>query len=237
MMNGDHVSRFTDDHRLSELRAKHARCVRERLRERRGLQEVGAVCRSLESPTTATDKTTAGRVEAGAPSPCPRISTSCSPRRSGGSTANQSETRDFKQKQGSGRASPEHPKRGMQLGAPPHEDQNKDGPSAGASAGADGSTPPTLPPSPSKLRAADSGKYSREVDSPRTARSDGWRTTGEPGGDDEVLEYFLARHAKDVIPPLVEVAGRRSNCRPNDSDERDLKRAAVESERDARVLW
>lgn len=74
------------------------------------------------------------------------------------------------------------------------------------------------------------------MDSPRAAQGDGWETPGEPGRFDEVLRYFLDRHAEEAIPPLGEGTGRQSLRLGAITEESDLKNGAVEIERDTKVL-
>lgn len=233
-----------DDNRLNELGAQKAQCLRQRSRERQGIiQEVGAVCRGTHSAATAPGTTTTrGRDEARTHHLSPRASTSFSPKRSdAGNFFFRSESQQVRQKQGAGGVSPEHPRQDIPLASPPDEGQNSNGACAGAAAGVvDSSILPGLPSSPPSRTgaAADVGRGGGEMNSPQTVQSGGWGGgIREPGSDDEVLEYFLARHAKEPPPPPGEGTGRQSPRRGAAAEDRGVDNGAAESERDTKVLW
>lgn len=73
---------------------------------------------------------------------------------------------------------------------------------------------------------------------PQTAQCGGWGgAIRGPRSDDEVLEHFLARHAREAVPPLGEGTGRQSPGRNAAAEGRGLENGAAESERDTKVLW
>lgn len=236
---GAHLLIFDD--RLNELRVQKARCLQERSRERRGIEEVGGICHSLQSTTTAAPDTLITEpVEARAPPSSPGASTSFSRKREDAGNANPPETQEFKPKQSTGRIDPGPPGQGIQLDSPPiKDDQNNKGAGseAGAGAGSDDRSLPGSPPSPSRTGAADTGGGGGEIDKPKATQGDGCGALRETGSGDEILEYFLARHAKEAVPPLGGGAGRQGPRCSALSEERGLENGAEDSERDTRVLW
>lgn len=235
-----------NNNRLNELGAQKAQGLQERLRERRDIQRVSAGYHSTHGTNTATDTATAGRVKARTPPVSSRSSTSFSPERRDASNANPSESGQVKQKERTNGLSHEPPAgHGIQLVPPPNDDRNKRragavagaGPGASAGVGDDSSVVPSMPSLPSKTGAADIGRDSRGMENQQTAPGAGWRTIRERSSDDEVLDFFLARHAKEAIPPLREGTERQSPRCSALMEERGLENSAADSERETKVLW